>query len=104
MSNQIFKSSIRKSSDWGVTFEDDGETGYFYLCKIIDGEPNIQDHIHIYTSNPGLREADISIMWSPDWNKAALFIKGEPWAMYDIENQTKEGGMFVVDGKSTVTL
>lgn len=104
MSDKIFKSSVRKLADWGVTFEDDGDTGYFYLCKMIDDESKIQDHIHIYTGNPGLKDADISIMWSPDWNKAGLFIQGEPWAMFDIKNQSKEGGMFVIGEKSSIIL
>jgi hypothetical protein len=76
--------------EYGVVFEDDGETGYFYARDFnIEGSLFV-DALHIYTV-AGVRDADnpsfLRIVWSQDWKRAALLINDSPHAMFDFDNK-----------------
>jgi hypothetical protein len=58
---------------YGVVFEDEGETGYFYArVRGVQG-PDIPSALRI--------------VWSQDWTKAALVINDRPHAMFDFSEK-----------------
>lgn len=70
----------------GVVFEEDGETGYFYARDFQIGNSLFVDALHIYAVAV-VKDAHIPptlrIIWSRDWQKAALLINDIPHAMFD---------------------
>lgn len=85
-----FIESFAPENNFGVVFEDDGDTGYFYAVeKDAQGQGlKILDALHIYeTADQQQREEKISlrIIWSRDWLKAALVIDGLCHAIFDFQ-------------------
>lgn len=73
---------------YGVTFEDDGETGYFYALDMSLNDQPILDAMHIYdvaAVSDREKPSIFQIVWSVDNLKAALFINQYPHAVYDFE-------------------
>lgn len=75
-------------TDFGVVFEDDGETGYLYGLDFSREDNPIVDALHIYNvaqvtnrDQPSL----VQLMWSADGLKAALLINKYPHAVFDFE-------------------
>ena len=87
-----FIESRSPENNYGVVFEDDGETGYFYALEI-DPEKNEQrivDALHIYETEQNGEEKKPSrlvIIWSKDWLKCALVIDDQCHAVFDFERQ-----------------
>ena len=85
----VFESDADERS-YGVVFEDDGRTGYFYARDHRVPETPFVDALHIY-SVKGVVDADklclLCIIWSHDWSKAALVINDVPHAMFDFEGK-----------------
>ena len=90
-----FIESFSPENSFGVVFEDDGETGYFYAVeKDKDGTGlRILDALHIYEveEDPAVQEggspSKLLIVWSRDWMKCALVIGGYCQALFDFEAQ-----------------
>ncbi|GAA0180861.1 hypothetical protein SH2C18_34810 [Clostridium sediminicola] len=78
---------------WTTVFEDNGETGYMYLCSSNeDGEFNqIVDHLWIYNKiNPPIEECkNVFIIWSDDSNRTGLIVDGECWGIFDLSRKRK---------------
>lgn len=76
------------STQYGVVFEDDGATGYFYgLDFHREGNP-IADALHIYNVDAVTDKqlpTVVQILWSTDGLKAALFINEYPHAVFDFD-------------------
>lgn len=57
------------NGEFGVVFEDDGETGYFYARDFRVPDSTFEDALHIY-SVEGVTDADVAsmvhIVWSAD--------------------------------------
>lgn len=70
-------------------FEDDGETGYFYLYEP-DGV-GIVDHLHIYSNSKELkfRKKDVSVVWSSEYDKCGVKILGRFYGIFDIFRNQK---------------
>jgi hypothetical protein len=75
---------------FGVVFEDDGTTGYFYALDSECGEEPFVDALHIY-SVEGVTDRHfpsfVHILWSSDGSKACLIINRYPHAMFDFSNK-----------------
>lgn len=95
---EIFIESFSPENNYGVVFEDDGETGYFYAVeKDKDGAGlRILDALHIYeveepdatgAQTTGKPPSKLLIIWSRDWMKCALVIDGYCQALFDLEAQ-----------------
>jgi hypothetical protein len=101
-----FVESFSPDHNYGVVFEDDGETGYFYAVeKDAEGQGlRVLDALHIYEAphspdpaqpdspRPADPAADpqpskLMIVWSKDWKKCALVIDGYCHAIFDFEAQ-----------------
>ncbi|HWK02269.1 MAG TPA: DUF2251 domain-containing protein [Puia sp.] len=110
-----FIESYAPENNYGVVFEDDGETGYFYAVeKDKEGAGlRVLDALHIYeaaefladkaaaaigqtpVSPPekkagaadGISPSKLLVIWSRDWMKCALVIDGSCQAIYDFEAQ-----------------
>ncbi len=98
----LFVESFSPESPYGVVFEDDGQTAYFYAVeKDKEGESlRVLDALHIRETG-GEEEADegsggelmerqaapkpsrLQIVWSRDWMKSALVIDGLCHALFD---------------------
>lgn len=85
---KVLVESISRVNDYGVMFEDDGETGYFYAFELGADDYNILDAMHIYNvvsvvdrKKPSL----LQVAWSEDGLKVALIINGSPHAIVDFE-------------------
>ena len=74
---------------FGVFFEDEGDTGYFYALNMKLDQP-IVDALHIYNV-ANVTDKDIpskvQIAWSNDGLKAALLINDYIHAVFDFESQ-----------------
>jgi len=70
-----------------VVFEDDGETGFFYILDRSKSENQIIDAIHIYDvlrlRKEGTEEAVVKIAWSDDGMRACLYLDDWLQAEYD---------------------
>jgi hypothetical protein len=77
--DDVFFASDSPAHPHSVSFEDDGETGYFYALDLSRSENIIVDAMHIYNvSNVTDRDRPsiLSIVWSGDGLKCALLING----------------------------
>ena len=110
-----FIESFSPENNYGVVFEDDGETGYFYAVeKDKDGSGlRVLDALHIYEvvefladkaaaaigqaplsppekktdATEGVNPSKLLVIWSRDWMKCALVIDGRCQAIYNFETQ-----------------
>jgi hypothetical protein len=106
----LFLESFSPESSYGVVFEDDGDTAYFYAVEK-DKEGNglrVLDALHIYeagdafaapggpgnednepagaSADPvGKSRSKLMIVWSKDWEKCALVIDGYCHALFDFK-------------------
>lgn len=79
------------NTHFGVVFEDDAETGYFYGLDLSREHPGqVVDALHIYNvhsvtdkEKPSLCE----IVWAEDGLKAGLFLNGQPHAVFDFASR-----------------
>ena len=105
--NDLFLESFSSENHYGVVFEDDGETAYFYAVEK-DGEGGglrILDALHVHESGNGeepdpddpplgpksnlaQQPTDLKIIWSRDWLKCALVIDGFVHALFNFEDQS----------------
>ncbi|HEY4206446.1 MAG TPA: DUF2251 domain-containing protein [Puia sp.] len=91
----MFIESVSPENRYGVAFEDDGETAYFYAMEMDEagGGMKILDALHIYEAPEGgdeepVRQASrLLIVWSKDWLKCALILDGYCQAIFDFEAQ-----------------
>lgn len=85
-----FIESFSPENNYGVVFEDDGETGYFYAIEKGpgNGEQRILDALHIYelADTTEKKPSSLLIIWSKDWLKCALVIDDHCHAVFDFEN------------------
>jgi len=85
--------SSSPNNKWITVFEDNGETGYMYLCSSDEnGEfDKIVDHLWIYNRiNPPIEECKkVSIIWSDDSNRTGLIVDGECWGIFDLSSKRK---------------
>ena len=84
--------SFSPENNYGVIFEDDGETGYFYAVETEPGkkEQRILDALHIYEVEMVKEENKTStlvIVWAKDWLKSALVMDGLCHAVFNFEKQ-----------------
>jgi len=83
--------SFPTSTDKGVIFEDDGQTGYFYAIEKPDiGELKILDGVHVYdveSITDKDTQSEIKIFWTDDLTKSALYINDYCHAIMDFKNQ-----------------
>jgi hypothetical protein len=102
-----FVESFSPENKYGVVFEDDGETAYFYAVeKDPEGQGlRILDALHIYEAEgaedakmdaaaaaaagqgTGPSPSKLLIVWSKDWKKCALVLDGYCHAIFDFEAQ-----------------
>jgi len=87
-----FIESRSNENNYGVVFEDDTDTAYFYAIEIepATGKQNILDALHIYNIEEvpeQQREGQIHIIWSTDWMRCGLIINNYCHAVFDFENQ-----------------
>ncbi|HEV3250501.1 MAG TPA: DUF2251 domain-containing protein [Puia sp.] len=88
----IFIESYSPENNFGVIFEDDRETAYFYAVEVEQEKKGnrILDALHIYETDDSSLESKTSslvILWSKDWLKSALVLDGLCHAVYDFEKQ-----------------
>ena len=85
----LFLESFSPENLFGVVFEDDGESAYFYAVeKDSEGAGlRILDALHIHerdeTDEPSADPARLQILWSKDWKRSALLIDGYVHALFD---------------------
>jgi hypothetical protein len=81
-----FLESFSPESRYGVVFEDDGETGYFYAVEKEEEGTGVRilDALHIYEDESmGTTKSKLMIVWSKDWMKCALVLDGYCHAIFD---------------------
>ena len=86
-----FIESPSSENNYGVVFEDDSDTGYFYAVETepATGKQNILDAVHIYNIEDlpeEQRAGVIKIVWSTNWLRCALIINNYCHAVFDFEN------------------
>ena len=75
---------------YGVVFEDDGNTGYFYAINKEKGGMDILDALHVYNVKDVVDKERISnaeFVWSEDGLRAALLVNGYCHAIFDFEQR-----------------
>lgn len=81
-----YVSSVSPTQPCAVIFENNTETGYFYVLDLSPDTPVIQDALHIYNVAQVVdREAasTLAIIWTADGFQAILLINGHPHAAVD---------------------
>jgi hypothetical protein len=81
----VFVVNDSPGGPYSAFFDDDGEAGYFYAVDLT-ADNLILDVLPIYdvrSAPDRLRRASLSIVWSPDGQKCALLINGNPHAVFD---------------------
>lgn len=85
----LFLESFAPENRFGIVFEDDGESAYFYAVEK-DGEGagvRILDALHIHEAAdenaPPDKPSRLQVIWSRDWQKAALLVDGYVHALFD---------------------
>src|SRR5882724_9051372 len=89
---ETFVDSRASENSYGVVFEDDTETGYFYAVEITGGEDEqrVLDALHIYNVDEideTERKATLRILWSKDWQRCALVINNYCHAVFDFQHR-----------------
>src|SRR5260221_3728612 len=87
---ETFVPSESPTSQFGVVFEDEGDTGYFYGLDLSRETNQIVDALHIYNVASVVDKEKPSvaqIAWSDDGLKAALFINGYAHAVFDFADK-----------------
>jgi hypothetical protein len=84
--------SISPAGRWGAWFEDDGDTGYFYIASFdADGQfEEILDALHIYNTKAitdAEKPSTLQIWWSGDGQATALIINGYAHAGADFADR-----------------
>ncbi len=77
-----------EGSGYGVVFEDDGETGYFYATDERFSE--VLDALHLYdrgTQNEIVTGDQVFIVWNPRLLKAGIHYHGQFQAVVDFKNR-----------------
>jgi hypothetical protein len=87
-----FIESLALENNYGVVFEGNEQSGYFYAIEIdpLSKEQRILDALHIYEAGEDakeLKQSTLLIIWSKDWLKCALVIDDECHAVFDFESQ-----------------
>ncbi len=86
--HDTFFESVSPTSSYGVTFEDDLTTGYFYA---VDTKPDLKiiDALHIYNVADVVdkdKPSKIQITWSNDGLIASLLINSYCHAIFDFKH------------------
>lgn len=84
--------SVSPTADYGVVFEDDGVTGYFYGVEYHDTTFEIIASQHIYNVASVIdREipSTVEIVWSEDGLKATLLINDHQHAVIDFATPSR---------------
>jgi hypothetical protein len=79
---------LSPSAHYGVTFEDNGQTGYFYALDFSRVDNQLVDALHIYNVEQVVdrdKPSVVQLAWSPDGLKAVLLINGHPHAVFDFD-------------------
>lgn len=82
--------SPNDSVDYGVVFEDDGSTGYFYAINKENGKMVILDALHIYNVKDVIdnkKSCEAEFAWSENGMKSALVVNGYCHAIFDFEQR-----------------
>ena len=84
-----FFDSISPTNSFGVTFEDDLTTGYFYA---VDTQPDLQilDALHVYNVADVIdkdKPSKIQITWSDDGEIASLLINNYYHAIFTLKKK-----------------
>ncbi|SRR6266700_3992608 len=102
-SDEIFESAVSATGDLAGVFEYDGETSYFYLYRTGEGDNTVIDAVHLLSGSPDFSGADIEIRWTSDQVKVGLFIRGELWAVFDVQRGAKDGGNYRPQARSQIS-
>jgi len=88
--DQAFVSSESPANNYGVVFEDDGDTGYFYGLDLSRETNQILDALHIYNVASVVdkqKPSTARIEWSDDGLKSVLFINDYAHAVFDFADR-----------------
>jgi hypothetical protein len=94
LGDEVFVESHSPENEYGIVFESNDETGYFYAVEIDaqTKQKRILDALHIFETpeiSKMKKQIDIKIIWARDWMKCALIVDDECHAVFDFE---KNGG------------
>ena len=84
--DEITLSSAAADGRAAVVFEDDGETGTFYVRESADGP--VLDALHVYNVEDVVdrdRLSEYKVGWSASGRQAVLLINGSAHAVYDFD-------------------
>lgn len=87
--SDTFFDSIDPSNSYGVTFEDNGQTGFFYAVTA-EPELTILDALHVYDVDDVIdrdKPSQIQIFWREDFGVAFLVINNYCHAVFDFSNK-----------------
>jgi hypothetical protein len=93
MGQDKFVESYSPKNKFGVVFEDDGETAYFYAVEKDDQGQGLQvlDALHIYeaplSGEISPQSSKLAMLWSRNWMQCVLIIDARCHALYDFEGR-----------------
>ena len=82
----IFKSAVSPAKRFAAFFEDDGETGWFYLLdQALPEGGQVVNAQHIYDGDHGIRPRDVNVQWSKDSRRVELWMKGRVRGSFQVD-------------------
>ena len=79
---ETFESRVRADGDLAGVFENDGDTGFFYLYKVDAPEgQGIIDAVQVEVGPPS--NSDVEVFWSSDQSLVGLQLGGRLVALFD---------------------
>lgn len=100
---EMFDSVLRSVGDFAGVFEFDGDVAYFYLYDATQPEKQkVLAAIHMLSGTPDFNEDDVAISWDESETKVGLRIKGELWAVFDVDARKGYGGNYRAGGTAEI--
>lgn len=88
----VYESAISHDGRYGIVFERDDDTAYFYLLDLTKNEQNQlleAFDAHIITTLSA--EVSVKLEWNASDDAAGLFINGDLIAIFELRNETRKG-------------
>lgn len=92
-SEEIFESLVRPDGKLAGVYEQDSDSGYFYLYDLQkpDGQ-KVVGAIQLHSGTPIIASDDVSIEWDRTGTVIGLFVKGVLWAAFSESGDKWQAG------------
>ena len=96
----VYESAVEASGHFGVVFERDDETAYFYLFDLRQADSvKIASAFNTNHLTELAAETPIAVRWSFSGTLAGLFVRSNLLAVFDLDSASREGCWATTDDR-----